>query len=396
MRYKILDGFRGYFLLFMSIVHIDGIVDVALGKVNHHWLGWVEDAQGFVFISGLVVGLVYGGVYLRRSFEDMRRGIRARMRLIFTYHAGLTLAILGAALLMGSLGHATNIVNPYRAEPVVFPLLSLGLLGGSAFMGILPMYLWFMALTPWVLRQLREGRALSVLVLSVGLWLLAQTRLPAYLGTLIGQGLEAVGIDAGIGLGFNLLAWQAIFFLGLWLGFLQAEGRLDLSLLRRPEVERAMPWLLGLVLGLAVFDRLVAGGLMPAFGSLAWTHLARENLTPVYLVNFVADLVLVTWVIVAGPTSQLGWAPPAARALTWLFTRPFLVFLGQHSLQVFAWHVAVAYLIDFAFAGRDLGEAGGTLVMVLGTLSIYVPAWLHARSVASRKAARQAAQGAPA
>ena len=94
MRLAILDGFRGYFLLFMAVVHINGIVQVPLGRWNHHQLGWVEDAQGFVFISGFVVGLVYGGRFLKRGAEAMRRGILDRMWTIWTYHAGLVLAIL--------------------------------------------------------------------------------------------------------------------------------------------------------------------------------------------------------------------------------------------------------------------------------------------------------------
>ena len=64
-RLRTIDGFRGFFLLFMGIVHFNGVTDVVLGKLNHHRFGWVQDAQGFVFISGLVVGLVYGKKYLR-------------------------------------------------------------------------------------------------------------------------------------------------------------------------------------------------------------------------------------------------------------------------------------------------------------------------------------------
>ena len=59
MRLAILDGFRGFFLLFMMIAHANAYLGAPLGKFNHHYFGWVEDAQGFVFISGLVVALVY-------------------------------------------------------------------------------------------------------------------------------------------------------------------------------------------------------------------------------------------------------------------------------------------------------------------------------------------------
>lgn len=64
-RLTVIDGFRGFFLLFMGVFHFNTVLDTVLGKVNHHNVGWVEDAQGFVFISGLVVGLVYGRKHLR-------------------------------------------------------------------------------------------------------------------------------------------------------------------------------------------------------------------------------------------------------------------------------------------------------------------------------------------
>ncbi|MGL6043624.1 MAG: OpgC domain-containing protein, partial [Sandaracinobacteroides sp.] len=69
MRYPLLDGFRGFFLLFMTIIHANEILDTVAGKLNHHYFGWVEDAQGFVFISGFVVALVYGRALDRKGFQ---------------------------------------------------------------------------------------------------------------------------------------------------------------------------------------------------------------------------------------------------------------------------------------------------------------------------------------
>ncbi|WP_210526960.1 OpgC domain-containing protein [Rubellimicrobium arenae] len=391
MRLTILDGFRGYFLFFMAVVHINGIVHVTLGEINHHSLGWVEDAQGFVFISGFVVGLVYGGIYVRKSYEAMRRGILDRMRTIYTYHAGLVLLICAAALLLGLVGVESNIVHPYQAEPVLFTLLSLAILSASAFMGILPMYLWFMAVTPWALRAFRNDRTLAVLVLSVGLWLFAQTRLMDYLILQLGGVLDAWGHPMDLGLGFNILAWQVIFFSGLWLGLRQAEGRLDLSFLKTPQMQGAFVMAMALVGGLAVFDWIVQFQLVsPDYSGLAWSHVDRNTLSAIYFVAFFLDLFVISWLLVAGPTSTVRWAPAAARVIEAVFTWRPLVFLGQHSLQVFAWHVATAYLIDFVVNGRDLGEFYGTLVLVAGTASIFIPAWLHARSVAARKALRAA------
>ncbi len=64
----------------MAVVHYDGLTDTLLGKIHQQFFGWVEDAQRFVFISGLVVGLVYGRQYLRTpSVAAMFGPIMARV-----------------------------------------------------------------------------------------------------------------------------------------------------------------------------------------------------------------------------------------------------------------------------------------------------------------------------
>jgi hypothetical protein len=351
----------------------------------------VEDAQGFVFISGFVVGLVYGGVFVRRGYEAMRAGVWARMRTIYTYHAGLVVLILAAALLLGALGLTPNIVGPYRAEPLIFPALSLLLVSSSAFMDILPLYLWLMLLTPWALWMFRTDRTFAFVAVAAGAWVLAQVGLGSFLVASVERALGgATEREWSVGLGFNPLGWQVIYFAGLFLGLRSAEGRLDLAWMGDARVRRAMPYAFGLVAALAVLDLAASQGLVPGLGGAVYGRILRDDMSDIYLVAFFLDLFVIAWLLNEGERSGWAWAGAAARGLRWLFMRPFLVFLGQHSLQVFAWHVAVAYLIDFAVSPDTFGEWGGTLVLIAGTLSIYVPAWLHARHVAAQKAARVA------
>src|SRR3546814_10449839 len=68
-RYDILDGFRGYFLVFMLVNHLAFQGGSRLAKLNHSELGYVQDAQGFIFISGLIVGLCYARGYIRGGHE---------------------------------------------------------------------------------------------------------------------------------------------------------------------------------------------------------------------------------------------------------------------------------------------------------------------------------------
>lgn len=78
----------------MMIVHVNMQFDAVIGKLNHHYLGWVEDAQGFVFISGFVVGLVYGARLIRRGYDACRSSIFSRIKTIYSHQAGLILIFL--------------------------------------------------------------------------------------------------------------------------------------------------------------------------------------------------------------------------------------------------------------------------------------------------------------
>ena len=47
---------RGYFLVFMLINHLIFVGGYWMMEVNHRQFAFVEDAQGFVFLSGLLIG----------------------------------------------------------------------------------------------------------------------------------------------------------------------------------------------------------------------------------------------------------------------------------------------------------------------------------------------------
>lgn len=59
----------------------------------------MEDAQGFVFISGLVVALVYGRIGMQRGEAAMSEGVHKRIRTIYAHQAGLVLILFASALL---------------------------------------------------------------------------------------------------------------------------------------------------------------------------------------------------------------------------------------------------------------------------------------------------------
>jgi hypothetical protein len=387
-RLVILDGFRGYFLLFMAVGHYNGLIGSWLGKVHHQYFGWVEDAQGFVFISGLVVGLVYGKKFLRNpTIAAIYGPVLARVRTIYSHQAGLVLLLVAAGLLLGA--RAAPDFGPYREAPVTFAVSSLLLMSSSANMGILPMYIFFMLAAPFAFQALHRGLlAPYFAVMALG-WLAAQTNLMGLLVYQLQKVLVGHGIPAAFGLYFNLFGWQVLFFGGLFIGFRYAQNKLDLGFLRQAQFRTTFFIALAAVAALGIYDLVVELRLLgDDYSTKILIRTDRAILGFVYPIAFLIDLFAVVWLLQVGPADPLPWIRRAAGALQWLFTRPFLVLLGQHSLHVFSFHILVYYLLATVLPAAGLPTGVRALVLVLAVASLYLAAfghrWLQERDVARR------------
>lgn len=394
MRLVVIDGFRGIFLLFMMIAHGDVIVDTVAGKLNHHRFGWVEDAQGFVFMSGLVVGLVYGGRYLRGGYDTMRMAVWARIRTIYSHQIALILLFLTVALVTLNAGITPPaVLAPYAAEPVLFPLLSAILVTGSLHMGILPMYIVFLMLTPLAIVLIARRHYMLYGAIMVALWAIAQTQLLDHATVALERGLADAGHRVRLGIYFNPLGWQVLFFAGLVIGVLTASKRLDLSIARTPEARTVFLVCVAMFVLYGIYDRIVFDDLLGrAFSAQVLAQVDRGNFSLIYLLAFAVNLFGFFWLLTSGRTD----ANPVLRAVANLthriVTLPPLVFLGQHSLHVFSAHIVLVYVLTWVYQDGPPGELEGTLVLAGSLAMLFAVAWLHAQMTArdARKARMKA------
>lgn len=330
-----IDGLRGVLLLAMAINHIPNNLDVVL----NHPLGYSSAAEGFVFLAGLMAGFVFARKLIQHGNQALISTARQRARLIYGHHLGAILVVF-AGLLPASL------VLP-APPPTVPPELvrePLGTLAAAALLlyqppllDVLPMYCLFVLVAPWIVRACAQGREAQVLLVSGTIWGLTNLLVrqePVRLGT----------IDLGA---FNVGAWQILFVIGVVLGHRWAAGR---PVATRPRASLATLALL--ICGACWALRHGYVGLssdMAAWVS-AWTN--KNNLPPLRLLNLAALFYLLALLLRRFP--QLTSARP-------------LVFLGQHSLMVFAAHVIAATALQSfppLFAETASGRWVGTGVMV--------------------------------
>lgn len=342
-----IDSLRGLMLVEITLVH----TGCPLGRLSNEMFGRVSAAAGFVFLSGLVAGAVYSRTAERGPQALARRCLR-RCCYIQAYHVGTFALLLGMLLL-----------EPRLSEHFRFALASSGADAARAlgyfavwayqpvYFDILPMYALFVLAMPAALLALRSGRGSAMLLVSLAVWGCAQA----------GLGWRGpIGDPFGLFRGdFNPIAWQFVFFSGLYFGYAHLH--------QKRRIVMAQP----LLVALCVLICLV--GLTMRWESAAWPEsfihgawfTAKRDYGAAYLVNFLAFSYLVYCLAVRSP-----------RAFSW----PPLAFLGRHSLQVFSFHIFIVYLAGplrwrAAAHGSIAYDAFGAVVVA----TLFIPAGWHAR-----------------
>ncbi|MGH9616004.1 MAG: OpgC domain-containing protein [Acidobacteriaceae bacterium] len=319
-----LDALRGLFLVWMTLTHLP----TRFSDFVNQPIGFVTSAEGFVFLSALLVGRIY----VRELLQDesqVRKKLWKRSLKIYGYH----LLLLGFAFTLAATYavHAhrlalTNLLDFYLAHPVVAIVGSVLLLYCPPLLDILPMYVTFLFFTPLVLSASWRYGWRKVLAVSGLVWLLAQFGLRDVVHTAIVQvtHLQIPLQETGA---FNMFAWQAVWIGGLWLGARSAVGVVPLR--------RIPAWGVAAAGAVCLFFVGVRHGLIgphltqQALGML----LDKWQIGSLRVVNLLAFTVVFYWL--------------RKYVLRAVAIEPFLT-LGKASLHVYCAH------LFFVFAGLAL------------------------------------------
>jgi len=382
-RLEVLDGMRGYFLVFMMLNHLTFAGGYLLVKINHGELGYVQDAQGFIFLSGLLVGMVYARRMLKEGYGAGARKVRKRAFELYKYAAGSLLLIIGLGFL---LTHSSTYWEPWLWDLAnhnpFYAVAGLLLLYQPTYMDILPQYIVYMVVAPPLIWLCITGRWMWVVALSVAIWVATQLGLHMPLALGITGILDQIYDGRLFRTAFNVLGWQIVFMAGLVLGALTSTQQIDWKKLISPE-RTVWVWTAFAFVLVFMFFR---------FG-FSWKFLPegmaerlsgydnRVEFSLVYLVNFLATGYLVAWMLMAGRHSANRLVRRLGEGLYSLFSLSFLRLIGRHSLQVYAWHVIVIYLLKaYEYHYGPFTEWGKTAIALLAIASLAIPALYRERS----------------
>ena len=335
-----LDALRGLFLVWMTLTHLP----TRLSDLVNQPLGFISSAEGFVFLSALLIARLY----IRQAVEEgaaLRTRLWKRALRIYGYHVlMLSVAFTLAAAFAATTHRAAlfNLLNFYLAHPLPAIIGSLLLIYCPPLLDILPMYVTFLLITPPILAIAARRGWNWILIGSSSLWLLAQFGLRTWTHNQVvrATGLRIPVQETGA---FNLFAWQLLWVLGMWIGAKSAEGNLPF---------RKLP-----------------GFVYPVSVAVCCFFIGvRHNWLGHHLTQQALSLQLDKWQL--GPLRMVNLAAFAC-TIYWLrkfitrliLVEPFVT-LGKASLEVFCAHVVFVF-VGLALLSGQMSQLHGIYAAAL-------------------------------
>jgi len=195
---------RGYFLISISLSHLY-LFPNGLDWWSARGELYITAAEGFFFISGIVLGIVRGAKLIHRPLPDvvkllLKRGLQLYLTSIILV---VTFTLIGWWFFMDNPGLKYGIISPTTGFlDMLWQTITLRYFYGWT--DYLRLYAIFLFVAPLAMWLLRKGWWYIVMALSVGVWLLFPND-PSIPDT--AQEL------------FQPLSWQLIFFIGMTIGF---------------------------------------------------------------------------------------------------------------------------------------------------------------------------------
>ena len=340
-----LDFLRGFAVFVMVVDHFGGSSWLYLITGGNNF--FVSGAEAFIFISGLVVGMVYGGIALKQGIRAAQTKALQRAWILYKLTVVLTLffAVLSVTFKM-DWAQQLDVTNP-----LIFAL-NVATLRQTMYLTDIPILYTFLLLTAaGALWLLYKGYTKLLLAASSALWL----------GFQIAPTQVQIPWPIDGNTTFHFAAWQLLFFVAMAIGYHREALVSKLSQMPRLPYFLFSGLLLLWLMQLYNTQGTFLAPVLPGLDTQAFMHdfFLKGALAPGRLI---ASFIVFQFAYLA---VTLFWKPVGA-ALGWL-----LMPLGQNSLYAYTMHIVVIgafYAVLHFLPGNIL--AMGTLITSLQLLTV--------------------------
>ncbi len=339
-----LDGLRGFLLVWMTLTHLP----THISAYSNQTLGFVSAAEGFIFLSAVLCGRVFGRKLREEGIRSVWRRLGARAGRLYAYHLfllGIAFTVVARLAIHTKQPSLVGLLDFYLAHPIDGVIASALLVYRPPLLDILPMYILFLIGTPIAFWVSSRWSWRAVIVPSLLLWTAAQL---GFRSMMYATFVRFTHVDipfSALG-AFDLFAWQLLWAVGLWIGSGSAE---ILRFRPRPKAAIFVSLLIAVTMLFVRYSKW-----WTVLNAPPWAPLTDKwHLGPVRILNFTAVAVLFVTI--------------QPKTVKWLGRGP-LVVLGKASLEVFCAHLLVCFAA-LALVGdgtnASLGQQAGIIVFAL-------------------------------
>jgi hypothetical protein len=314
-------------LVLMTVAHLPTQAQI----VTNQQLGFVTEAEGFVFLSAFLTGHIFARLANESGFHTVVKRLWTRAFRLYGYHLfllGIAFTVVATVARHTKRPNLEGLLDFYLANPIHAVCSAVLLVYTPPLLDILPMYIIFLLATPIALYLSSRWSWNLVLIPSALIWVFAQFGLREAIHTHMVQSL-GFKIPLNEMGAFDLLAWQFLWVVGLWIGA-GGSGSTFKVLTSKMSVIAAL-------LVTTAFFLLRHPISHVQFDGALWLGLIDKwHLGPLRLLDFSCFAIL--------------FAVSRAWLARWLTIRP-LVSLGKASLEVFCAHLlfcfaALSFVVD--------------------------------------------------
>lgn len=345
-RLQELDALRGLMLVWITLTHLPSVVSTYVNQP----FGFFAATEGFIFLSALFTGRIYFNLAKREGLRAMCRKLWARAGKLYCYQLlllGVAFAIGAPLAARGNRPAVHNLLDYYFSAGRTHAWLDAAILiYRPPLLDILPIYIIFLALTPFALMLAARLGWKFVFGGSFTVWLLAQFGLRGFVYHVMTRafGLHIPLNEMGA---FDLWAWQFWWIVGVWLGVRWANDDLPVEAWAR---RMTIPAAIVAVAFLALRYAQVVGIL--ELGKAA-VLLNKWDFGVGRIIDFAAVATLV--IRFRSVLKPLAISP--------------LVMLGQASLQVFCVHLLCVFFALVILGNNSVLSGWQSAVLILASLS---------------------------
>jgi len=338
-----LDVLRGILLIIITINHVGG----PLSRLAFQPMGFVTSAEGFIFLSGNVLGFTFGKRLLEGNKISFKTVLRRSFK-IYKYH----ILILAASLLPfiitypNSSRWQSSELLPFFEQTVPAVISYLLLLFQPHSLDILPMYVIYIPIGFIALTCFANQKAKYVFAASILFWFIGQSEF-SYALIHTSNPFRTSS--------FDLLSWQLLFILGCFFGYSRSIGH-QIILKNKSNL------IVCLTLFFAFAFVRYGDGLNGEITETLRNFSDKSDLQIFRLVNFLVIAYLIDYLI------STNYFPNFKAA----------AFLGRHSLQVFSFQtILLYYYLPFRGDIYEIGSIAKLTVQCVFVLLLFIPAFIH-------------------